>query len=154
MKMIKFLGALLTTVAWVTVSAPSSPRPLTEELWVDLIEVNHIYDKRGEYSFSQIIYWREYPTVGLNRSCLAAVGFQLLTKDSPIGTWPSKTTRGYEQTRVIPLPRCEKRVVIASKYYRESHTQVDPERESKRLFWKNQEVPDILADFAPPKPWK
>lgn len=149
MKILKFLGALLTTFAWAAVTAPSSPKPQREETWVDLLEVNHFYNKQGNHVFSQVIYWREFPTAGLNRSTLAAVGYQLLNQNQP-SEWPVKTSRGYEQSRLVTVENRQKWVVIASKYYRESHTQVDPERESTVHFWKDKRVMDISLDFLQP----
>ena len=150
MKIFKFIGALLATFAWAAVTAPSSPKPQTEETWIDLIEVNHFYNKQGIHVYSQVIYWREYPTVGLNRSTLAAVGYQLLGQNPAPGEWPMKTSRGYEQTRLITVENRQKRVTIASRYYRESHTQVDPERESAAQFWKGRGIMDISFDFLQP----
>ncbi|MFN7318927.1 MAG: hypothetical protein ACK5S6_05415 [bacterium] len=61
-----------------------------------------------------------------------------------------KTNRGYDQTRLITVENRQKRVTIASRYYRESHTQVDPERESAAQFWKGRGIMDISFDFLQP----
>jgi hypothetical protein len=85
---------------------------------VPLLELNHVYDRRGDHTFSQLILWREIEGGWHN------VGWTFVKH------WSEYPTKHGDVWRV----RIGKRVVIA-RHYRVSHTNEDPERVDSSKFW-------------------
>lgn len=126
-------------------SCPKSP--VFEEIRVDLLELNHYY-KSNNRVFSQLIYWKEYPTVGLDKATLHAVGYLILDDRNLLMSRPIKTKAGYESLRLVQRGSRTRMVRVVSSLYRESHTNVDPERESVELHWKGKIIPDLFGEAA------
>lgn len=91
---------------------------LEKSAHVDMIELNHYFDDRGQHVFDQVIFWRiEESTrryqVQAWRMC-----------NSP-GDYPTRNTNGMACIRLGFDPSALK---VSSRQFRESWTQVDPER--------------------------
>lgn len=111
---------------WVAVILASMlPAPGPVEDRVDLIEVNHVYNAKGEHVFDQAIYY-EWSS---RHSCYQVRDWRLLKDDSqiPVRNW----SRGDFQAvwKDGSVFRCVRTPIV-----RESWTQYDPEvRDRKRL---------------------
>jgi len=104
------------------------------EICVDLIELNHIRTKTSQ--FDQIIFWKEYSAAGLNKSEFRAVGFIVLDDDSRIRNYIIKRNGWYKvkYTHRI-VDNINNETTMVAKYFRESWSQDDPERDSVRKHW-------------------
>jgi hypothetical protein len=87
---------------------------------VDLIEYNHVKNKHSEYS--QIIFWKEYEAVGLNKTERRAIGWFLVDLN-PV----EKNGLLYR----VQYKNCD----IVSRHFRETWSETDPERESTKKHW-------------------
>ncbi len=96
---------------------------------VDLIELNHHYDRRCQLVYSQVILWRVDASDGKLHNC----GWRIIKQgDEPYRcgqTWRYKSER----------------VSIVAKHYRESWSHVDPEREDTNKFWHG-EPPNVFCE--------
>ena len=95
---------------------------------VDLIELNHQYDKQGRLVFDQVVFWERTPTTGrfqVRTWCMVDDREELNRrpiKSEATGLW------------VVDWKDTDKRVIrsISSRLFRESWTQNDPERDDKK----------------------
>jgi hypothetical protein len=95
---------------------------LGREVQVDLIELNHRYDKgNGQNYFAQILLWERLPQNGR----YITRGFAV---DRDFIQWPI-TENGITTVKVERGGTC---VTIRARLYRESWTMYDPETVSKR----------------------
>jgi hypothetical protein len=89
---------------------------------VDMLELNHHYDMRGCHIFDQMIVWRQNP---------ATLRFE-------VGYWTlcdiqdKYPVRGYNGLYRAVWSDSGKRIGVFSRQFRESWTQVDPERADQR----------------------
>jgi hypothetical protein len=105
----------------------SASSPCTEE--VDLIELNHFHDCLGRHVYDQVIFYEwsdELQRYHVRAWCLV--------EDRE--TVSRRPTRSYTDNRVYVRWHDRDQNLnrhISSKHYRESWTQVDPERANKKL---------------------
>jgi len=96
--------------------------------YVDLIELNHFHDHRGRLVYDQVIFYERTPTTGrfqVRSWCLA--------NDEQPNRRPVKNeTSGLYQVDWFDTDQQTLRK-ITSRLYRESWSQVDPERENKKV---------------------
>jgi hypothetical protein len=109
---------------------------------VDLIELNHYYDERGENAYDQIIFYRwspDYRRYDVMAWLLADAMNKLPAKDfnreEYVVRWEDK---GYQVHRVI-----------RSKAFRETWSNQDPERAHKKLMDES-----LRIGFARKLEWK
>lgn len=104
----------------------------------DLIELNHFYDAKGAYIYDQVIFWKlDVPTGKFHVSswCLA--------DRNMVYDIPEKTASGWI---VRHLNQKGKRINIKAPMFRESWTQIDPEREDKKFLREDLRI-DILNSY-------
>lgn len=111
-----------------------------DEISVDLIELNHISNDSA--TFDQIIFWKEYPSQGLCRSELRAIGFQVIGTNDPLPLIYKKNGY-YKVQHKYQNDHGYSITTVVSKFYRESWSRTDPERESARKHWGG-EPPNIF----------
>ena len=101
----------------------------TAEEYVDLIELNHFYDNQGRHVYDQVIFYEKTPDTGR---------FQ-------VRAWCLVEDRDFRNRR--PIKNMETKLyqvdwfdndqrlhrIITSRLFRESWTQVDPERANKKI---------------------
>jgi hypothetical protein len=94
---------------------------------VDAIELNHSFDERGRLIYDQVIFWERTPATGRFQ-----VRAWCLVDDSQVAhRRPLRNDNGlYECDVVDTNERLTRRIV--SRLFRESWTQIDPEREDKK----------------------
>jgi hypothetical protein len=102
----------------------SLTQPFTRSEQADLLELNHHYDLRGCHVYDQLIVWTRNPANGRYE-------VRAWTLCDTQGKYPVRSQSGIY--RVTWLDSGKPREVV-SRQYRESWTQVDPERaDQKRL---------------------
>ncbi len=114
------------------------------EEFVDLIELNHFYDCLCRPVYDQVIFWENDPVTGKFQ-----VRAWCLVEDRDVrNRRPVKNldTDLYQ----VDWFDAEKRISrkVSSKLYRESWTQVDPERQNKRVLPENDR---LFLIQTPPK---
>ncbi len=106
-------------ITLISLSSSSSPFELTDR--VDLIELNHHYDACGNHSFDQLIFWEIDPAT--ERFRVRAWKMQNDVDAHPLevnGTYQIRITNNGSTT------------LVQSRMFRESWTQIDPERNDKK----------------------
>lgn len=98
----------------------------TYEEHIDLIELNHMYNPKGEAVFDQLIYWERQPNTGK----FHVRAWKMFGQDVSLDTFEKVTVRYYDQDGGVYR-------ILRSKLYRESWTQVDPERNDQKE-WPEQ----------------
>jgi hypothetical protein len=100
----------------------SLTQPFTRSEQADLLELNHHYDLQGCHVYDQLIVWRQNPST---------LRFEVRswTLCDTQGKYPVRSASGVY--RVTWLDSGTPREVV-SRRFRESWTQVDPEREDQR----------------------
>ena len=96
-----------------------SPFELTDH--VDLIELNHHYDACGNHSFDQLIFWEIDPAT--ERFRVRAWKMQNDVDAHPLAV------NGIYQIRIT---NNRSTTLVQSRMFRESWTQIDPERNDKK----------------------
>ena len=97
--------------------------------FVDCIELNHFYDARARLVYDQVVFYEWTPTTGkfqVRAWCLVDDREQLNRR--PI---KNEETGIYESEYLDTNTRLIRR--IRSRLFRESWSQLDPERENKRV---------------------
>ena len=97
--------------------------------FVDLIELNHFYDQRGRLVYDQVIFYERAPETGrfqVRAWCL--VEDRECLNRRPIRNYK---TQLYQVDWFDTDQRLLRR--ITSRLYRESWTQIDPERANKKI---------------------
>ena len=111
---------------WMTVAAGHIDRPTAAAESVDLIEVNHFYDDLGRHVYDQVIFYEWAQDVGQHHVrawCLL---------DNPART-PFKSYQT-DRWQIIWYDRDQRMTrEIQSEHFRETWSQVDPERANKKL---------------------
>jgi hypothetical protein len=95
------------------------------QIWVDMVEVNHVHDSRGTLSFTQIVAWRIEPETGRP----ITVGWMLTDRGAfyirpilrPSGTWA-----------ITVQSESGMMLTVLARTHRESWTQHDIEMEDRR----------------------
>jgi hypothetical protein len=105
----------------------SIPLSLTTHEHVDAIERNHFYDQRGRLVYDQVIFWERTPATGrFQVRAWTLADDNLLTNRRPV-----QNDNGLYSCEIVDSSeRLTRRIV--SRVYRESWTQVDPERDDKK----------------------
>ncbi len=96
---------------------------------VDLIELNHFYDQQGRLVYDQVIFYEQSPETGRFQ-----VRAWCLVEDREFLN--RRPTKNYEtQLYQVDWYDTDQRLLrkITSRLYRESWSQVDPERANKKL---------------------
>lgn len=113
-------------------------RRLTET--VDLIELNHFYDDLGRHSYDQVIFYEWSP----DYARFHVIAWSLIEKDKSriprrdshrkdyFVRWHDRDSDLYREVR--------------SKVYRETWSQVDPERENKKLMQEKHRIALLQVD--------
>jgi hypothetical protein len=114
--------------------------PKHDVIYCDVIEENHMYDKKGEYTFTQIIFWIEHPVEGLNRSKMHPYGFRMLDRGREI-----EKSSGYYSYYTKGETYQEGPIEVRATRYKESWTHIDPEATERRSLWKDR-TPDLILD--------
>ena len=105
----------------------SVPLNLTTLEHVDAIELNHFFDQRGHLVYDQVVFFERTPTTGR----FQVRAWCLVDDRETLNRRPLKNDNGlYECFAVDSNERLTRRIV--SRVFRESWTQVDPEREDKK----------------------
>lgn len=105
----------------------SIPLNLTTHEHVDAIELNHFFDQRGHLVYDQVVFFERTPTTGR----FQVRAWCLVDDREALNRRPEKNDNGlYECFMVDSNERLTRRIV--SRVFRESWTQIDPEREDKK----------------------
>lgn len=115
----------LPAMLYASGPGPNSGSQLKER--VDLIELNHFYDELGRHQFDQVIFYEWSP----DYRRFHVIAWSLVEGD--LSRLPSKVS-GSGETSVHWFDRDSKiKREVRSKLYRETWSQVDPERANKQL---------------------
>lgn len=96
---------------------------------VDAIELNHFFDPRGQLVYDQVIFFERTPTTGR----FQVRAWCLVDDRETMNRRPLLNDNGlYECFAVDSNEQLTRRIV--SRVFRESWSQVDPEREDKKRF--------------------
>jgi len=120
------------------VFVPDIPKHLV--ICCDVLEESHVYDKRGELIFTQVIFWKEHPVVGLNRTGFHPYGFRMLDKYRVI----EKTGGGYRYFADNEEHQ-NGTIEVRAPLYRESWSHTDPEAIGRKKSWPDG-GPDLIRD--------
>lgn len=97
--------------------------------YVDLIELNHFYDQGGKLVYDQVIFYERAPETGR----FQVRGWCLVEDREYLNRRPTKNLQtGLYQVDWYDADYCVLRKVT-SRLYRESWTQIDPERADKKI---------------------
>lgn len=116
--------AILIAILSIPLTIPDRPSE-----YVDLIELNHFYDQKGGFVYDQVIFYERAPETGrfkVRAWCLVEDREQLNRR--PV---KSETTGLYQVDYHDTDQRLTRK--LTSRLYRESWTQVDPERADKKI---------------------
>ncbi|MBM3966881.1 MAG: hypothetical protein FJ308_17720 [Planctomycetes bacterium] len=123
------MATVSTIVLWIVVlcgaSVPKGHRVIEEQ--VDMIELNHFYDPLGRHVYDQVIFYHVSPETGKFRVrawCLIEDRESLSRRPLRDATTSNVHVEWYDDNQKL-LRR------LSSKLFRESWTQVDPERSDK-----------------------
>jgi len=139
----------LCLLVWAVIS-PKGLQPAEE--YVDLIELNHFYDQQGRLVYDQVIFYEHAPETGRFQ-----VRAWCLVEDRE--TLNRRPIKNYQsQLYQVDWFDTDQRIFrkITSRLYRESWTQVDPERANKKLHDERLRVSMVqnpkkfLASQTPP----
>jgi hypothetical protein len=93
---------------------------------VDVVELNHFYDKRGNHLYDQVLFWERLPGSGDFR----IRGWTLIDDREAVSRAPTKDAKtGLYEVTWINEEGVRK---LHSRIYVESWTHRDPERDDKR----------------------
>jgi len=99
--------------------------PINHHEHVDCIEVNHVYDKKGDLMFSQVVLWKIEASDGK----LHNWGWKIVKR------WPEYPGKTNDDVWFVLHHNERGSITITSFCYRERSTQHDVEREDTKLFW-------------------
>ena len=117
---------------WLLFLAIGANQP---EYQVDMLELSHIYSLKGEHVFTQTIAWRLDPG---SRKYHVAQWWH--TRDSSLLS-PRRNALTGSWEIWVSVGKISKK--IKSPVYRESHSQLDPEREDQRFLSQDDRIPVI-----------
>jgi len=96
--------------------------PFTRSEHADLLELNHHYDRRGCHVYDQLIVWTRNPVNG-------RFEVRAWTLCDTQGKYPVRSAAGVYRVTWIDSGKPRE---VMSRQYRESWTQMDPEREDQK----------------------
>ncbi len=96
-------------------------------LEADLIETNHVFDRKGEFMFSQVIVWQ---CMDADNGRLHNIGWKIVRTN-----WDLPIRIGKNRFQVVHYESGRK-LEIYSNCFRMRMTDLDMEREDTREFWK------------------
>lgn len=110
---------------------------------VDLMELNHVHNTQGQYTFSQVIFWNQFDTPEGQE--YRVMGYIMIDSHAAPYSWPIETPGGWEASTIKYLGQVNQKVLIkvVSRHFRESWTNHDAEVEGRKR-WKYDEVPNIF----------
>ena len=136
----------LVTLLLMTLGESSASSVCTEE--VDLIELNHFHDCLGRHVYDQVIFYEwsdELQRYHVRAWCL-------VEDREPVSRRPTRSytdnryhVRWYDRDQNLNRR-------ISSQHYRESWTQVDPERANKKLLDERLRTSLVKRTIERPKP--
>lgn len=138
---------MLAAILFAFVSAPLALLNQATE-YVDMLELNHFYDPRGQHVFDQVIFYEQAPETGrfqVRAWCL--VEDRELLNRRPV----KNITNGLYQVDWLDTDQRLSRK-ITSRILRESWTQDDPERANKRELEERLRIALIRRSPSPPAP--
>lgn len=100
----------------------SITQPFTRDEHCDLLELNHHYDQRGCHVYDQLIIWTRNPANG-------RFEVRAWTLCDVQGKYPIKGASGIYRVNWSDSGKTRD---IVSRQFRESWTQIDPEREDQK----------------------
>ena len=117
------------TLVFVLCAIVSSKGNHTAEEYVDLIELNHFYDQQGRLVYDQVIFYERPPETGR----FQVRAWCLVEDREDLNRRPIKNYQ--TQLYQVDWYDTDQRILrkVTSRLYRESWTQVDPERANKKL---------------------
>jgi hypothetical protein len=130
----------------MVIGESSVSSPCTEE--VDLIELNHFHDCLGRHVYDQVIFYEwshELQRYHVRAWCL--VEDRELLSRRPAKSYSDNRYYVRWHDRDQQLQRH-----ITSKHYRESWTQIDPERANKKLLDERLRTSLVKRNIERPKP--
>lgn len=107
-------------------SLPTLADRLSPIEWVDLIELNHFYDKQARYVFSQVIFYERLAENGQFR----VRSWALVNEQESLTRIPEYNPATEVVTVTMKLPN-DVVVRLKSRLFRETWTQNDPEKDDK-----------------------
>ena len=114
----------------------SSKGTNTAEEYVDLIELNHFYDHQGRHVYDQVIFYEQSPETGR----FQVRAWCLIEDRDNLSRRPVKNV----ETQLVQVDWFDKdqRLVrkITSRSFRESWTQIDPERANKKILEERSRI--------------
>ena len=114
----------------------SSKGTNTAEEYVDLIELNHFYDHQGRHVYDQVIFYEQSPETGR----FQVRAWCLIEDRDNLSRRPMKNV----ETQLVQVDWFDKdqRLVrkITSRSFRESWTQIDPERANKKILEERSRI--------------
>ena len=123
-----FLPLLLS----VSSSSSGAGRGITER--VDLIELNHFYDDQGKHAYDQVIFYEWSP----DYRRFHVIAWSLIEDDMSRVPFQQPGSREYAVNWFDRDSKVEREV--RSKLFRETWSQVDPERANKRLIEEKHRI--------------
>jgi hypothetical protein len=134
------------TLLMMTVSESSASTVCIEE--VDLIELNHFHDCLGRHVYDQVIFYEW--SAEMQRYHVRA--WCLVEDREPVSRRPTRSysdnryhVRWYDRDQNLSRR-------ISSQHYRESWTQIDPERANKKLLDERLRTSLVKRKIERPKP--
>jgi hypothetical protein len=114
----------------------SSKGTNTAEEYVDLIELNHFYDHQGRHVYDQVIFYEQPPETGR----FQVRAWCLIEDRDNLSRRPVKNV----ETQLVQVDWFDndQRLVrkITSRSFRESWTQIDPERANKKILEERSRI--------------
>lgn len=114
----------------------SSKGTNTAEEYVDLIELNHFYDHQGRHVYDQVIFYEQSPETGR----FQVRAWCLIEDRDNLSRRPVKNVE--TQRYQVDWFDNDQRLVrkITSRSFRESWTQIDPERANKKILEERSRI--------------
>jgi hypothetical protein len=108
----------------------------TAEEYVDLIELNHFYDHQGRHVYDQVIFYEQPPETGR----FQVRAWCLIEDRDNLSRRPVKNVE--TQLYQVDWFDNDQRLVrkITSRSFRESWTQIDPERANKKILEERSRI--------------
>lgn len=114
----------------------SSKGTNTAEEYVDLIELNHFYDHQGRHVYDQVIFYEQSPETGR----FQVRAWCLIEDRDNLSRRPVKNAE--TQLYQVDWFDNDQRLVrkLTSRSFRESWTQIDPERANKKILEERSRI--------------
>jgi len=99
-----------------------------KDIYVDMLEYNHVYNKQGDHCFSQVILWVEFPIEGISTEYRALDWIMVNNYREKIVVEPRQHGKLYSTKKRITFKGKDFYVNVHAPLFRESWTVDDPER--------------------------